>query len=389
MLVAFAPFIQRETEFLDRRDDDLVGVVFRKQTAHKGGGVGVLLDAAFLKPVELFPCLAVKVFPVHDEDAFVDAVVLFEQRGSLKGGQRLAAAGRVPDVSVATVVVDALHNPLHGVDLIGPHDHQLLLADNEDHVSADGLAEITFSQESLRKRVEVRDLLVVLVSEFIDGQESLFSIEREVAGIVVGEVVRAVTITDDEELQKAEQRFGVTVAGVVLIFDDLFHGPTRADAEGLELDLNHRHAVDEQNDVVTMVAVVRVDAKLVDDLEVVLAPVFDVDQRVVQWRPIVAGEGVDAAYGLGRRKDIRRDDFVQKPLEFAIRQVDVVERVELLAEVFLEGRSVANVGTVFVLQLSKFLDELQFKLVFWRCHDAHWIDGKFDLRKRSSDLSVQ
>ena len=92
LLVAFAPFIQCEAEFLDRRDDDLVGVVFRKQTAHEGGSVGVFLDTAFLKAVELFPCLAVEVFAVHDEDAFVDAVILFEQRGSLEGGQRLAAA---------------------------------------------------------------------------------------------------------------------------------------------------------------------------------------------------------------------------------------------------------------------------------------------------------
>jgi hypothetical protein len=57
----------------------------------------------------------------------VDAIVLFEQRGCLERGQRLAAAGRVPDVSVAAVLFDTLHNQLDRVDLIGPHDHQLLL----------------------------------------------------------------------------------------------------------------------------------------------------------------------------------------------------------------------------------------------------------------------
>jgi hypothetical protein len=70
-------------------------------------------------------------------------------------------------------------------------------------------------------------LLVVLVGELIDGQEALVGIEGEVAGVVVGEVVGAVAVADDEELHEAEQRLGVAVAGVVLVFDDLLHGPAR------------------------------------------------------------------------------------------------------------------------------------------------------------------
>ena len=353
LLVAFAAFIQCEAELLDGRDDDLVGIVFRKQTAHEGGGVGVFLNAAFLKAVELFPRLAVEVLAVHDEDAFVDAVVLLEQRGSLEGGERLAAAGRVPDVSVAAVVVDALHNLLHGIDLIGPHDHELLLAGHEDHVAADGSAEVAFFKESLREGVEVGDLLVVLVRELVDGQVALFGIEREMAGVVVGKVVRAVAVADDEELHEAEQRFRVTVAGVVFVFDDLLHGPARTNAEGLQLDLHHRHAVDEQEDIVAVVAVVGVDAELVDDLERVLAPVFDVDQRVVQRRAIVAGEGVDAAHGLGRRKDIWRDDFVEQAGEFRINEADVVERFELLAEVLLKRGSISNIWAKSVFEAVK------------------------------------
>ena len=76
-----------------------------------------------------------------------------------------------------------------------------------------------------------------------------------------------VAVADDEELDEAEQRPRVAVAGVVLVIDDLLHGPARADAERLQLDLHDRHAVDEQDDVVAVVAVVGVDAELVDDLE--------------------------------------------------------------------------------------------------------------------------
>jgi hypothetical protein len=116
----------------------------------------------------------------------------------------------------------------------------------------------------------VGDLLVILVGELVDGQEALVGIESEVAGVVVGEVVGAVAVADDEELDEAEQRLGVAVAGVVLVFDDLLHGAARVDAEGLQLDLHAGHAVDEQDDVVAVVAVVGVDAELVDDLEVFL-----------------------------------------------------------------------------------------------------------------------
>ena len=94
---------------------------------------------------------------------------------------------------------------------------------------------------------------------------------------------------------------GVAVAGVVLVIDDLLHRPAGADAERLELDLDDGHAVDEQDDVVAVVAVVGVDAELVDDLEGVLAPVLDVDEGVVQRRAVVAGEAVDARGGCGRR----------------------------------------------------------------------------------------
>ena len=144
------------------RDDDLVGIVVGKQSTDQGVGVGVLLDAAFLEAVELFAGLAVEVFAVDDEQAFFDVGVVLEQRGRLEGGERFAAAGGVPDVAIAAVLLDALHNGLDRVDLIGPHHQQLLFAGDEDHVAADHLAESALRKEGLGEIVEVGDLLVVL-----------------------------------------------------------------------------------------------------------------------------------------------------------------------------------------------------------------------------------
>ena len=179
------------------------------------------------------------------------------------------------------------------------------------------------------------DLLVVLVGELIDGQEALVGVEGEVAGVVVGEIAGVGAVADDEELEEAEKRLGVAVAGIVLVFDDLLHGPARADAEGFQLDLHDGHAVDEEDDVVAVVAVVGVDAELVDDLEGVFAPVLDVDEGVVQRRAVVAGEGVALAQGAGGGEDIRGDDLVEQAGELAVGEADAVEGLELLAEVAL------------------------------------------------------
>jgi hypothetical protein len=289
-LVSLAVLVERQPQLLNSADDDLVGGVVGKQTVDEGSGVGVLFDAAFLEAVELFAGLAVEVFAVDDEEALVDGGVGLEQRGGLEAGERFAAAGGVPDVAVAEVVFDALDDVLDGVDLVRPHHQQLLLAGDEDHVPADHLAEQALGEEGFGEGVEPLDLGVVGPGVLVDGQETLVGVEGEVAGVVVGEVVGAVAVGDDEELHEAEDRARVAVAGVVLVFDDLLDGAAGVDAEGFEFDLDGGDAVDEQDDVVAVVAVVGVDAELADDLEGVLAPVGDIDERVVQRGAVVAGE---------------------------------------------------------------------------------------------------
>jgi hypothetical protein len=134
----------------------------------------------------------------------VNVVVFLKQGGGLEGGERLAAAGGVLDETIAVVVINALHHVLHGIHLIRPHDHELLLTRQQHHVAADSAAEVALFEETLGEGIEVGDLRVILVRELIDGKEALVSIEGEVAGVVVREVVGAVAIADNEELKKAE-----------------------------------------------------------------------------------------------------------------------------------------------------------------------------------------
>ena len=123
LFVALAGFIQRQAELLNGGDDDLVGVVLGKQAADEGGGVGVFFDATILELVEFLARLAVEILAIHDEDALVDMLILLEQGGGLEGGERFTAAGGAPDETIARVILYALHDIFHLIDLIWPHDH--------------------------------------------------------------------------------------------------------------------------------------------------------------------------------------------------------------------------------------------------------------------------
>ena len=290
LLVALAVVVQRQTQLLDGGDDDLVGVVVRQQAPHQGAGVGVFFNAAFLEAVEFFAGLAVQVFAVHHKEAFFNVWVVFEQGGRFERGERFAAARGVPDVAVAAVIENAVHDGFDGVHLIGPHHQQLLFAGHEHHVAADGFAQGALGQKGFGKVVKVADFLVGFVGKLVDRQKPFVLVEGEVTGVVVGEVIGVGAVADDEQLQKAQQRFGVAVARIVFVINDLLHGAARVDGQCLQFHLYARHPVDEDEHVVAVVAVVGVDAQLVNHLEGVFAPVLDVDQGVVERCAVVAGE---------------------------------------------------------------------------------------------------
>lgn len=150
--------------------------------------------------------------------------------------------------------------------------------------------------------------------------------------------------------------------------DDLLHGPAGAEAEGFEFDLGGGDAVDEEDHVVAVVGVVGVDAELVDDLEGVLAPVFDVDEGVVEGGAIVAGEAASLAEAGGGGEDVGGDDLVEEALELAVGEFDAVEGFEVPPEVLFERGAVADVGTEGVLEGLQLVEEVSLKLGFGGGH---------------------
>src|SRR3546814_1611720 len=91
---------------------------------------------------------------------------------------------------------------------------------------------------------------------------------------------------------------------------------------------------------------------------IVLAPVADVDQGVVQRRAIVAGESIAVAQRVRGGEHVRRNELVQQALEFGIRESDAIQRLKLLAEVVLQGSAVANVRAQRVLEVAELFDQL-------------------------------
>jgi hypothetical protein len=177
--------------------------------------------------------LAVKVFAIYHEKAFFDVWVILEQRGCLKRGEGFAAAGSVPNVAVAAVLVDTIYNIFDGINLVGPHHQEFLLAGHPHHVMADHLAQRALGEEFLGKAIQVGDLLIVNACELVNGQEALVSAEVEMSGVVVGKVPGAGAVADDEELDEAQQGFAVAVAWVVFVINNLLHGSAGLTARAL------------------------------------------------------------------------------------------------------------------------------------------------------------
>ncbi len=302
--------VERKAELLDGRNDDLVGVIIGEHPPDEGFGVSIFFYTAFLKFVEFFPCLSVKVFAVHHKQAFFNIRVILEQGRGLEGCQRLAAAGGVPDIAIAPVLVDAVHDGPHRIDLIGPHHHEFLFAGNQHHVTADHFAQCAFGEKLLGEVVYVGDFLIIFSRKLINRQEAFVSIKTKVLAMVIGKIPGIGLVAHNEKLHKAEQRIGIAVAGVVFIVNDLLHGTARTDIQCLEFNLHNRHAVDQQNHVIAVIAVLRVDSQLVDHLKGIFAPVLDIDQGIEEWGAIFTLEAVALTQDFGGGKHISADNLI-------------------------------------------------------------------------------
>ena len=113
-------------------------------------------------------------------------------------------------------------------------------------------------------------------------------------------------------MQKTEQCFAVAVAGIIFVVNNLLHCPARADSQRFQLNLHYRDAIDEQYDVIAVVAVICVYAELVDNFKGVLAPVLDIDQCVEERCAVVAFKAVAFAQKSGGAEHVWGNNLFQQ-----------------------------------------------------------------------------
>ena len=187
----------------------------------------------------------------------------------LEAGQRLAAAGGVPDVAArrdrAQLPVigrrgDALQDPFGRDDLVGPH-HQQLAVHVEHAIPGQDVQQRVLGEEGLGETGQLGDRPVFRVGPpdgerkscwRSSGAERLLALLRQVTvahrvAVVLGQ--RAVA--DDEQLHILEQA-GAGPETVALVAVDLVEGFADVHATALEFDVHHRQAVDQHRHVVAV-----------------------------------------------------------------------------------------------------------------------------------------
>ena len=98
-------------------------------------------------------------------------------------------------------------------------------------------------------------------------------------------------------------------------------------------------------------AVVGIDAELIDDLEGVLAPVLDIDEGVVERRTVGADERFAVPEGACGFEHVGCDDLIEESLELAVGECDTIQGFELFPEVCFKRGSIADVGAIFVFEV--------------------------------------
>lgn len=158
--------LDEDRKFLDRGDDDAGVRVL--ELPFQDSGAGVAVGGAFFEAVVLLHGLVVEVLAVDHEEHLVD---VGQPRGELSGferGERLAAAGGVPDVAaglegaVLPVIggeFDAVQNPFGRDDLIGAHDQELFFG-SEDAVFRQDRKQRMPGEEGLAEIHQVADRAV-------------------------------------------------------------------------------------------------------------------------------------------------------------------------------------------------------------------------------------
>ena len=80
LVIATVFRVEGDTQFLNGGDNDFVGIILGKHSAHKCIRIGVFLHTTILEFVEFLAGLLVEVLVVHNKQAFLHIRIVFQKR---------------------------------------------------------------------------------------------------------------------------------------------------------------------------------------------------------------------------------------------------------------------------------------------------------------------
>ena len=198
----------------------------------------------------------------------------------------------MPDVAVVVrallggrvVAAHLLHQPFHGVHLVGAQHHQPPVAVVHNHVVPQHPAQAGDAQEVGRELLQFALPPAVLVRP----EEGLREAER--LDGVVHVVLRVHPIADGEELDVLEQP-AVGPEALALVADDLVEGLLQLQSAALQLHLHHGQAVAQDGDIVAVGVAAHI-GHLLGHLPAVGRRVATIEEAHVGHRAVLPLQGV-------------------------------------------------------------------------------------------------
>ena len=289
----------------------------------------------------------------------------------------VATSGERPGLFVVMGQLNALENAFRGGDLVRTH-HQQELFRGEDAETGKDIQQGMLGKERLGKIHKVGNDLVVTVRPVgceLKGVACLFALAPAAPALLpdmgvtggIGVVFGVGAVGDDEYLDVLIQAGGSPKA-VPLIALDLVEGFPDSHAAALELDVDHREAVDEHRHIIAgIVRPLRLFI-LVDDLYAVAMDILLVKQGDVLGRAVIpcqikdtvflyaSGLFLDAFVGIGKM-------LGEELLPFLIGEGIVVEKFQLAAEIGDKPFLIVDVRILVALR-AQLLDERLLQVGF-------------------------
>jgi len=129
---------------------------------------------------------------------------------------------------------------------------------------------------------------------------------------IIGKIIGFIAVANNKQLHKTHQGIAISVSRIIFIIHDLLHCLSWGNVNFFQLNLHHRQSINQQNNIIPMIAILGIDAQLIDNFIIVFAPIFYVYKGIMQWRPIFTLKVIPFTKHLRCCKHIRIDDFLSQ-----------------------------------------------------------------------------